>query len=129
MVYRNLSALRSLYLVSNQIIGTLPQSFGLLSKLESLYIDSNMLEGAVSEVHFANLMRLKTLAVSQNRLTLEVSDNWTPPFQLNHLDLGSWNLGPKFPLWLCSQRQLLTLGIFNTRILDAIPPSFWNLTS
>ncbi|KAK4569236.1 hypothetical protein RGQ29_004581, partial [Quercus rubra] len=125
----NLSSLRSLYLVSNQINGTLPQSFGLLSKLESLYIDSNMLEGAVSEVHFANLMRLKTLVASQNQLTLEVSDNWTPPFQLNHLDLGSWNLGPKFPLWLCSQRQLLTLGISNTRILDAVPPSFWNLTS
>ncbi|KAL4634646.1 hypothetical protein ACB092_04G215400 [Castanea dentata] len=88
-----------------------------------------MLEGVVLEVHFANLMRLKTLVAAQNRLTLEVSDNWTPPFQLNHLHLGSWNLGPKFPLWLCSQRQLLTLGISNTRILDAVPPSFWNLTS
>ncbi|KAK7816645.1 receptor-like protein eix2 [Quercus suber] len=125
----NLSSLRFLDLGNNQINGTLPQSFGLLSKLESLYIDSNMLEGAVSEVHFANLMRLKTLVASQNRLTLEVSDNWTPPFQLNHLDLGSWNLGPKFPLWLCSQKQLLTLGISNTRISDAVPPSFWNLTS
>ncbi|KAK4569237.1 hypothetical protein RGQ29_004582, partial [Quercus rubra] len=125
----NLSSFRSLDLESNQINGTLPQSFGLLSKLESLNIDSNMLEAAVSEVHFANLMRLKTLVASQNQLALEVSDTWTPPFQLNHLDLGSWNLGPKFPLWLCSQRQLLTLGISNTRILDTIPPSFWNLTS
>ncbi|KAL0011499.1 hypothetical protein SO802_006607 [Lithocarpus litseifolius] len=125
----NLSSLRSLGLESNQINGTLPQSFGQLSKLESLNIVSNMLEGAVLEVHFANLMRLKTLVASQNRLTLEVSDNWTPPFQLNHLDLGSWNLGPKFPLWLCSQKQLLTLDISNTRILDAVPPSFWNLTS
>ncbi|KAL4634630.1 hypothetical protein ACB092_04G214000 [Castanea dentata] len=125
----NLSSLRSLDLESNQINGTLPQSFGQLSKLESLNIGLNMLEGVVLEVHFANLMRLKTLVAAQNQLTLEVSDNWTPPFQLNHLDLGSWNLGPKFPLWLCSQRQLLALGISNTRILDAVPPSFWNLTS
>ncbi|KAL4634623.1 hypothetical protein ACB092_04G213300 [Castanea dentata] len=88
-----------------------------------------MLEGVVLEVHFANSMRLTTLVASQNRLTLEVSDNWTPPFQLNHLDLGSWSLGPKFPLWLCSHRQLLILGISNTRILDAVPPSFWKLTS
>ena len=43
--------------------------------------------------------------------------------------MRSWNLGPKFPLWLCSQKQLFTLGISNTRILDAVPPSFWNLTS
>ena len=81
------------------------------------------------EVHFANLMRLKTLVPSQNQLTLEVSDSWTPPFQLNSLVLESWNLGPKFPSWPCSQKQLLTLGLSNTRILDAVPPSFWNLTS
>ncbi|KAK4569235.1 hypothetical protein RGQ29_004580 [Quercus rubra] len=125
----NLSSLRSLYVESNQINGTATQNFGQLSKLRYLNIGLNMLEGVVLEVHFANFMRLKTLVASQNRLTLEVSDNWTPPFQLNHLDLGSWNLGPKFPLWLCSQRQLLTLGISNTRILDAVPHSFWNLTS
>ena len=98
----NLSSLRSLDLESNQINDTLPQSFGQLSKLESLNIGFNMLEGVVLELHFAKLMRLKTLVASQNRLTLEVSDNWTPPFQLNTLVLGSWNLGSKFPLWLYS---------------------------
>ncbi|KAM3696001.1 hypothetical protein ACJW31_06G004700 [Castanea mollissima] len=92
----NLSSLKSLYLESNQINGTLPQSFGQLSKLESLYI----------EVHFANLMRLKTLVAFQNRLTLEVI-------------LGSWNLGSKFPSWLYSQKQLLILDISNSGIIDA----------
>ncbi|KAL4618396.1 hypothetical protein ACB092_06G006800 [Castanea dentata] len=125
----NLSSLRSLYLESNQINGTLPQSFGLLSKLESLNIGLNMLEGVVLEVHFANLMRLETLVASQNRLTLEVSDNWTPPFQLNTLVLGSWNLGSKFPSWLYSQKQLLSLDISNAGIIDAVPPWFWNLSS
>ncbi|KAL4618398.1 hypothetical protein ACB092_06G007000 [Castanea dentata] len=125
----NLSSLRSLDLESNQINGTLPQSFGLLSKLESLNIGFNMLEGVVLEVHLANLMRLKTLVASQNRLTLEVSDNWTPPIQLNTLVLGSWNLGSKFPLWLYSQKQLLSLDISNAGIIDAVPPWFWNLSS
>ncbi|KAL4618796.1 hypothetical protein ACB092_06G036000 [Castanea dentata] len=125
----NLSSLRSLNLESNQINGTATQNFGQLSKLRYLNICLNMLEGVVLEVHFANFMILKTLVASQNQLTLEVSDNWTRPFQLNHLDLGSWNLGPKFPLWLCSQKQLSTLGISNTGIIDPGPPSFWNLTS
>ncbi|KAK7814786.1 receptor-like protein eix2, partial [Quercus suber] len=121
----NLSSLRSLDLQSNQINGTLPQSFGLLSKLESLNIGLNMLEGVVSEVHFANL----TLFASQNRLTLNVSLDWIPPFQLNSLALGSWNLGPKFPSWLCSQKQLSTLDISNIGITDAVPPWVWNLSS
>ena len=88
-----------------------------------------MLEGVVLEVHFANLMRLKTLVASQNQLTLEVSDNWTPSFQLNTLVLGSWNLGSKFPLWFYSQKQLLRLDISNTGIIDAVPTWFWNLSS
>ncbi|KAF3952566.1 hypothetical protein CMV_021892 [Castanea mollissima] len=125
----NLSSLRSLYLESNQINGTLPQSFGHLSKLESLYISSNMLEGVVSEVHFTSLTRLTLLYASKNRLTLKVSLDWIPPFQLNYLVLGSWNLGPKFPSWLCSQKQLLSLDISNTGIIDAVPPCFWNLSS
>ncbi|XP_075671181.1 receptor-like protein EIX2 [Castanea sativa] len=125
----NLSSLRSLDLQSNQINGTLPQSFGQLSKLESLNIGFNMLEGVVSEVHFAKLMRLKKLFASHNRLTLKVSDNWTPPFQLNTLVLRSWNLGSKFPSWLYSQKQLLSLDISNTGIIDAVPPWFWNLSS
>ena len=81
------------------------------------------------EVHFANLMRLKTLDASQNRLTLNVSLDWIPPFQLNTLVLRSWNLGSKFPLWLYSQKQLLSLDISNTGIIDAVPPWFWNLSS
>ncbi|KAL4618409.1 hypothetical protein ACB092_06G008100 [Castanea dentata] len=125
----NLSSLRSLDLGHNQINGTLPQSFGQLSKLESLNIGFNMLEGVVSEVHFAKLMRLKKLFASHNRLTLKVSDNWTPPFQLNTLVLRSWNLGSKFPSWLYSQKQLLSLDISNTGIIDAVPPWFWNLSS
>ncbi|KAM4092031.1 hypothetical protein ACB094_06G005700 [Castanea mollissima] len=127
----NLSSLRSLNLEANQINETLPQCFGQLSKLEYLNIDSNILEGVVSKVHFANLMRLTTLVASRNRLTLEASDKWVPPFQLNALYLRSWILGPKskFPLWFCSQKHLEFLDISNTGISDVIPHLFWNMSS
>ena len=88
-----------------------------------------MLEGVVSEVHFSNLTGLTLLLASKNRLTLEVSLNWIPPFQLYNLVLGSWNLGPKFPSWLCSQKQLSILDISNTGIINAVPPWVWNLAS
>ncbi|KAK4575903.1 hypothetical protein RGQ29_026742 [Quercus rubra] len=129
----NLSSLKFLDLAKNQLNGTLPHSFGQLSKLESLNIDFNMLEGVVSELHFANLTRLTQLHASQNQLenqlTLEVSHNWIPPFQLYQLGLRSWNLGPKFPSWLCSQKHLWHLDISNTNVSDVVPPLFWNMSS
>ena len=84
-----------------------------------------MMEGVVSKVHFANLLRLTTLAAYSNQLTFEVSHNWIHPFQLNYLNLASWNLG-KFPLWLCSQKHLFYLDIYNIGISNTIPLVFWN---
>ncbi|KAK7831413.1 receptor-like protein eix1 [Quercus suber] len=127
--FGNLQSLTYLDLYSNQFNGTLPQSFGRLSKLDTFYIDSNKLKGVVSEVHFDNLTSLRTLTASGNQLTLKASQNWIPPFQLGVLSLQSWNLGPNFPVWLCSQRNLRYLDISNTRISGVVPPSFWNLSS
>ncbi|XP_050252037.1 receptor-like protein EIX2 isoform X1 [Quercus robur] len=125
----NLSSLTYLDFSNNQFNSTIPQSFGQLSKIETLYIDSNMLKGVVSEVHFANLTRLRILSAGGNQLTLKASQNWIPPFQLESLSLRSWNLGPKFPQWLCSQRSMLFLDISYTQISEMAPPSFWNLSS
>ena len=127
--FGNLQSLTYLDLSYNQFNGTLPQNFGQLSKLDTLYIHSNMLKGVVSEVHLSNLTNLRILHASGNQLTLKASQNWIPPFQLDYLFLQSWNLGPKFPPWLCSQRHLLLLDISDTRISDVVPPSFWNLSS
>ncbi|KAM3683823.1 hypothetical protein ACJW31_12G177900 [Castanea mollissima] len=127
--FGNLSFLTYLDLSNNQLEGTLPQNFGQLSKLEILYIGSNMLKGVVSEVHFSNLTSLRILSAFGNQLTLKASQNWIPPFQLEYLYLQSWNLGPKFPPWLCSQRHLQLVDISYTRISDVVPPSFWNLSS
>ncbi|KAL4601930.1 hypothetical protein ACB092_10G017400 [Castanea dentata] len=125
----NLSSLTYLDFSYNQFNGTISQSFGQLSKLDTLYIYSNMLKCVVSEVHFSNLTSLRYLYASGNQLTLKVSQNWVPPFQLEDLYLQSWNLGPKFPPWLCSQRRMKYLDISCTQISDMAPPSFWNLSS
>jgi Leucine-rich repeat (LRR) protein len=125
----NLSSLRFLDLSTNQFNGTLPQSFGQLSKLEYLFIGSNMLEGVVSKTHFSNLTRLKELSATPNRLTLKVSHDWVPPFQLEILNLGSWNLGPNFPSWICSQKHLWSVDISNANITDVVPSLFWSMSS
>ncbi|XP_028087615.1 receptor-like protein EIX2 [Camellia sinensis] len=124
-----LALLEILDLQRNQLNGTLPQSFGQLSKLKTLDVSNNLLEGIVSEVHFANLINLRKLYASGNRLTLKVSPDWIPPFQLKEIKLASWRLGPRFPTWLQSQKGLEDLDLAYTGILDAIPIWFWNLSS
>ena len=88
-----------------------------------------MLRGVVSEVHFSNLTKLSKFYAFGNQLTLEVSHNWIPPFQIKFLSLQSWNLGSKFPQWLCSQTHLRYLDVSNIGVSDVVPPWFWNLPS
>ncbi|KAH7854163.1 hypothetical protein Vadar_010897 [Vaccinium darrowii] len=120
-----LSSLTWLVLSYNKFNGTIPESFWQLAKLEILLLTDNTLEGVVSDVHFANLTRLRYLYAGGNNLTFKASENWVPPFQVEELDLSSWQLGPLFPLWLSSQRKLTYLNIANTRISGSIPALFW----
>ncbi|KAL7261970.1 hypothetical protein ACSBR1_000378 [Camellia fascicularis] len=124
-----LMSLERLVLDGNQLNGTLPQSLGHLSKLKHFDVSNNLLEGIVFEAHFTNNINLKEFYASRNRLTLKVSPNWIPPFQLEEVELASWNLGPKFPIWVQSQKNLGYLDLSNTGISDRIPIWFWNSSS
>ncbi|XVF11294.1 hypothetical protein REPUB_Repub08aG0014500 [Reevesia pubescens] len=124
-----LASLRTLDLSRNRVNGALPESIGQLWKLEKLWLSRNLLEGMVSEVHFANLTRLRLFQASGNPLVLKVSPQWVPPFRLGVMALSSWNLGPKFPSWLRSQKDFVYLDISVTGIIDTIPNWFWNLST
>jgi Leucine-rich repeat (LRR) protein len=124
----NLSSLRTLAVSTNQLNGTIPISLGHLSNLEMLDISYNLFKGFVFDVHFSNLTKLKELyASSTNLLTLRVSSNWVPPFQLQSLAMDSWRIGPRFPGWLQSQKNLQDLSLSNASISDVIPSWFWSL--
>ncbi|KAJ9678524.1 hypothetical protein PVL29_020647 [Vitis rotundifolia] len=123
------SSLRLLDLGDNRLNGTLPTSIGHLTKLQQLVIGSNSLQGNISEAHFLHLSQLYYLDLSSNSLTFNISLGWVPPFQLIYLRLTSCKLGPRFPSWLRTQKQLLQLYISTSDISDVIPHWFWNLTS
>ncbi|RVW49066.1 hypothetical protein CK203_117501 [Vitis vinifera] len=63
-----------------------------------------------------------------NSFRLNVSPNWVPPFQVNKLDMGSCHLGPSFPVWLQSQKNLQYLNFSNASISSHIPNWFWNIS-
>jgi len=125
----NLHDLTILRLAGNQLNGSLPDSFGQLSQLWSLDVSFNHLSGFITELHFSRLHKLKFLHLSSNSLNFNVSSNWIPPFQLRNLDLGSCHLGPSFPAWLRTQKEVGFLDFSNASISDTIPNWFWEISS
>ncbi|XP_019157739.1 PREDICTED: receptor-like protein 12 [Ipomoea nil] len=110
--------------------GTLPERLGnMFPMLDFLDVSNNILQGVVTENHFVNLKELRFFYASGNRLTLKVGPNWLPPFELSELGLGSWHLGPQFPVWLQSQKEISEVDISNAGIKDEIPTWLWNLSS
>ncbi|GFQ01221.1 receptor-like protein 12 [Phtheirospermum japonicum] len=145
-----LRSLQFLYLYTNQLSGHLTQQFGEFKSLQDLDltgnslsenvgklsnliefdISDNMLEGVVTETHFAHLSKLKFLYASKNHLILNVSPNWIPPFKLVTLGLGSLNLGSitQIPSWIETQKKnLLEIDLSCTGISGNVPSWIWNI--
>ncbi|KAL2334706.1 hypothetical protein Fmac_015919 [Flemingia macrophylla] len=125
ILFGKLSSLKYLDLSNNHFIGNPFESLKSLCKLSYLDITNNHFQGVVKEDDLANLTSLKKIYTSGNNFTLKVGPDWYPRFQLTSLDMRSWKLGPKFPSWIQSQKNLQYLDMSNTWISDSIPTWFW----
>ncbi|POO00975.1 LRR domain containing protein [Trema orientale] len=90
------SSLRELRLGTINLNGTISESIGQLARLEVFDVLRNYLRGVISEAHFL-LSKLTHLGLSFNWLSLNISSDWSPPFQLNFVLLWSCKLGPQVP--------------------------------
>ena len=124
-----LQHLTEMWLGTNRLKGTLLESFGQLSELVYLDVSFNNLIGILSEENFSKLSKLKYLLLSYNFFTLNVSSHCVPPFQIHFLEMGSCHLGPSFPPWLKSQKEVEYLVLSNASISSSIPNWFWNISS
>ncbi|KAH9648751.1 hypothetical protein KPL70_025719 [Citrus sinensis] len=122
------SSLKILILGENRLNGTIDKSLSQLLKLESLSLGRNSFTGIISETFFSNMSHLQMLYLNDNSLTLKLSHDWVPPFQLKSLSLASCKMGPHFPKWLETQNQLISLDVSNNGISDAVPDWFWDLS-
>lgn len=124
----NCSSLRYLELFNKKLTGRLPESLSQLQMLEIFDISDNRLEGVVRESYFTNLTRLWYFIASMYNLALKVSQNWIPPFQATYMEIGGCNIGPLFPKWLQTQKQIISLDISNGGIEGEVSTWFWHLS-
>ncbi|KAJ0577345.1 putative non-specific serine/threonine protein kinase [Helianthus annuus] len=117
-----LATLKTFSMSSNLLNGTIPTLVGQLTELEFLDVSNNSLEGEILEAHFSNLSMLKYLDLSSNRnLTLNVSRQWIPPFQLRTIRLSSCKISDEFPKWFQTQKKLDELVLSNASISGPLP--------
>ncbi|KAK2983501.1 hypothetical protein RJ640_023035 [Escallonia rubra] len=125
MFLGNLTSLVDLTLADNKFVsiegynefnGHLPDWLGLFTGLKELDLKYNSFNGSVP----VQLGRLSALTVS---LTLQVKPEWVPPFQLKKIGMKSCNIGPQFPQWLRTQKEVESLD-FSSGSISGAPPKW-----
>ena len=125
--------LKTLFLSGNHLNGQLDFIQNLTRcanhSIESLHLRDNPLEGVISEAHFSKLTKLKNFDLSNTLLDFNINFDWVPPFQLEVIGLGSYQLGPQFPKWLQTLKNFSWLDISNSKISDTLSNSNWIFSS
>ncbi|KAL7128800.1 hypothetical protein ABFS83_13G018700 [Erythranthe nasuta] len=106
----------------------LPASLGEFSELEVLDIGFNLLQGTITKSNLTKLHSLKWLDLYSNSLTIQISPDWNPPFQLDVIGLPGSNMGPHFPTWIQTQGNFFLLDLSGNGIAGEVPKWFWGLS-
>ncbi|KAF6986732.1 LOW QUALITY PROTEIN: hypothetical protein CFC21_004454 [Triticum aestivum] len=123
----HMTSLSTLDLSFNKLIGPLTTAIGMLSNLIYLNIGYNQMDGLITQEHFSKLTELQELHLSGNSFTMKLNSDWIPPRRLLTLGLRSCYLGPRFPQWLKSPKNISYLYMSNASIADTMPDWFWTV--
>ncbi|CAM0953442.1 unnamed protein product [Alopecurus aequalis] len=125
----DMTSLSTLDLSFNRLTGALTTSISTLSNLIYLNLGYNQMDGLITQDHFSKLTGLQQLHLSANSFTMDLNSDWTPPFRLQSLGLVSCRIGPGFPRWLKSQRNISSLYMSGAGIANTVPGWFWTVVS
>ncbi|KAL4591369.1 hypothetical protein LXL04_004330 [Taraxacum kok-saghyz] len=128
---KNLSGCTSLTLQDlsarkSQLVGSLSDDIHKFSSLEYLYLSENKLNGSISG-KLLELPKLLSIDLSENSLQGIPSNVHVSNISYSHVeytDISSCKLGPHFPKWIQTLKNVTHLDISNNGISDTIPLGF-----
>ncbi|KAL7544225.1 hypothetical protein ACHAWF_007605 [Thalassiosira exigua] len=124
--------LNGLLAASNQINGTLPDPFPVLSNLEELLMNNNNISGSIPDIS-RSLPRLKALNLSHQKglgnrgLSGSIPDSWAKLQDFLTLDLSFNELQGTIPSDLGNLAKLKELVLSNNELHGAIPADLGRL--
>ena len=108
------TGLERLDMAHSQLVGSIPDDFGGLSRLQEIYLNNNKLEGPIPFL-LANpgtMCHLRTIDLSNNQLSGDIPESFSSLTVLSHLNLSNNELSGNFHR---SFRNLVALGTFDRR--------------
>lgn len=130
----NITGLSSLDLNTNDLQGDIPDGFVSLNSLQHLDLSGNSFLGGRLSRNLGKLCNLRTLKLSRNNISGEVSDfvdglsECTNSSLLEKLELGFNQLIGDLPISLGYLKNLRYLELWHNTFVGSVPPSIGNLT-
>ncbi|WP_169435072.1 right-handed parallel beta-helix repeat-containing protein [Neolewinella persica] len=123
----DLGQLTRLYLINNNLTGSLPPSLGQLSRIETISIVNNSLLDGPLPVTLGNLTRLQILNLSNNNLTDTIPISFGSLRALSYLNLNGNQIEGKIPRQLGELPLLSILFMSDNKLNGEIPETLANL--
>ncbi|XP_068496168.1 leucine-rich repeat receptor protein kinase HPCA1-like isoform X2 [Phaseolus vulgaris] len=113
---------------SNQLVGSIPETLGLVTSLTLVRFENNSLDGYVP-LSLNNLINVTDLLLSNNKLHGALP-NLTGMNSLKYLDLSNNGFDKSsFPLWLSNLKNLTTLQMGNLYLDGTIPNLLFSIAN
>ncbi len=116
------SRVTSVYLINNNLKGTIPNSIGNLTQLNNLNFSSNQLTGAVPS-SITNLTKLVQFYLNNNKLSGTILDKLTTAPNLSDIVLNNNQFTGGFPTSIANWSNLQKFIVNNNQFADSLPNS------
>ncbi len=119
-------AVTQLVLDNNNLVGTLPESLGVLNRVGTLSLANNALSGSLP-ASLGYMNDLRYLRLNNNQLSGPLPEAWAYADILVELRLGTNQLSGQIPEWMGQKEHLEVLGLPSNQFSGPVPASLAEL--